>query len=160
VSRWFLRESKIADGRGRVDRYPGRVEAESMSLAGYVVKTVTPWETASGTGAVECTTGTCTAGFTYTDAAGARDIVVQYFDVNTGAARFRLRVGEKIVGEWAAADRFPTRKLDGSSSTRYVATAVTLKPGDRLQVEGTQNAGETAALDYVEVRAPMAEQRR
>jgi alpha-glucuronidase len=160
VSRWFLRESKIADGGGRVDRYPGRVEAESMSLAGYVVKTVTPWETASGAGAVECTTGTCTAGFTYADAAGPRDIVVQYFDVNTGAARFRLRVGDRIVGEWTAADRFPTRKLDGSSSTRYVATGVTLRPGDRVQVEGTPDAGETAALDYVELRAAPASQGR
>ncbi len=160
VARWFLRASNIADGRGRVDRYPGRVEAESMSLTGYVVKTVTPWETASGTGAVECTTVTCTAGFTYTDAAGPRDIVVQYFDVNTGAARFRLKVGDKIAGEWTAADRFPTRKLDGSSSTRYVATGIALKPGDRVQVEGIPDAGETAALDYVEVRSAPARQER
>ena len=56
-----------------------------------------------------------------------RDIVVQYFDVNTGTAKFRLRVGSRVVGEWTAADRFPTRKLDGSSSTRYVVTAVPLR---------------------------------
>jgi alpha-glucuronidase len=131
-----------------------------MSLAGYVVKPATPWETASGAGAVECTAASCTAGFSYTDAAGPRDIVVQYFDVNTGAAHFRLRVRDKIVGEWTADDRFPTRKLDGSSSTRYVAMAVPLSPGDRVQVEGIPDAGETAALDYVELRAATASQGR
>jgi alpha-glucuronidase len=156
VSRWFLRASGIADAQARVDRYPGRVEAESMSLAGYGVKSVTPWETASGDRAVECAAGNCTATFTYTDAPATRDIVVQYFDVNTGAARFRLRVGEKVVAEWTAADRFPTRKLDGSSSTRYVAHGVALASGDRVQVEGTPDGAETAALDYVEIRAPAA----
>lgn len=153
VSRWFLRESGIADALGRVGKYPGRVEAESMTLAGYTVSSVTPWETASGDRAVECTTGACTASFTYTDAPARRDIVVQYFDVNTGSARFRLRVGARIVAEWIAADRFPTRKLDGGSSTRYVAKNVPLNTGDRIQVEGVPDGAETAAVDYLELRA-------
>ena len=36
VSRWFHRASGIADARGRVDNYPGRIEAESATLTGYV----------------------------------------------------------------------------------------------------------------------------
>jgi alpha-glucuronidase len=154
VTRWFLRASGIADAKGRVGMYPGRVEAESMALTGYAAVDVTPWETASGARAVSCATGTCTASFNYNDAPGTRDIVVQYFDVNTGAARFRLRVSSRVVGEWTASDRFPTRKLDGSSSTRYVVAGVPLQPGDRIEVEGTPDWEETAALDYVEVRAP------
>src|SRR5262249_23743776 len=47
VSNWFLRASGIPDSRGRAGRYPGRIEAESMNLSGYVTTTVTPWEAAS-----------------------------------------------------------------------------------------------------------------
>ena len=32
---WFLRASGIADDKGRVGNYPGRIEAESMKLDGY-----------------------------------------------------------------------------------------------------------------------------
>jgi hypothetical protein len=46
---------------------------------------------------------------------------VQYFDVNSGAAKYRVKVGGKVVGEWTARDRIPTRKLDGSSSSRFVS---------------------------------------
>ena len=126
-----------------------------MMLTGYAAVDVTPWETASGDRAAACAAGPCTAAFTYTDSPGTRDIVVQYFDVNTGASRFRLRVGGRVVGEWTAGDRFPTRKLDGSSSTRYVATGVPLASGDRIEIEGVPDGEETAALDYVEVRAPL-----
>jgi alpha-glucuronidase len=158
VTRWFHRASGIADVKGRVDNYPGRIEAERAPLNGYVVKAVTPWETASGAGAVECAPSpvaapSCTASFKYTGTAGTRDIVVQYFDVNTGAARFRLRVDERVIGEWTASDRLPpTRRPDGSSSSRKVFTGVALKSGDTIVVEGMPDGGETAAVDYIEIQ--------
>jgi alpha-glucuronidase len=150
VSRWFHRASGIADTAGRVDHYPGRIEAEAATLTGYKATTVTPWEAASGDGAVECASGTCTAAFTYSGAAGPHDLVVQYFDVNTGAARFRLKVGGRVLGEWTASDRLPTRRVDGSSSARRTFRGVSLQHGDTIVVEGTVDAGETAALDYIE----------
>jgi alpha-glucuronidase len=152
VARWFARASGVADQRGRVNNYPGRLEAESGTLTGYVVKSVTPWETASGDGAVECPTVSCTATFRYSGSAGPHDIVVQYFDVNTGTARFRVRVGDRVLGEWAASDRIPTRRLDGSSSSRHVFRDVPLASGDQIVVEGMPDAAETAALDYIEIR--------
>lgn len=151
VSRWFHRASRIPDAHRRVDHYPGRMEAESAALAGYVVKAVTPWETASGDRAVECTAATCTATFPYAGVSGRRDIVVQYFDVNSGTAQFRVRVGDRVVGEWTAADRIPTRRLDGSSSSRRVLRDVLLRDGDAIVIEGTPHAAETAALDYIEI---------
>jgi alpha-glucuronidase len=150
VSRWFHRASGIADAHGRVDNYPDRIEAESATLTGYQVKSVTPWETASGDRAVECAAVVCSAAFHYTGPSGRRDLVVQYFDVNTGAARFRVRVGERVIGEWTAADRIPTRRLDGSSSSRRTFRDVALQKGDPITIEGTPDAAETAALDYIE----------
>ena len=95
----------------------------------------------------------CTATFTYDDAAGWRDLIVQYFDTNTGVSRFRVRVGNQIVDEWTAADHVPTRKIDGSSSARRVITGLALRPGDTISIEGIPDGAETAALDYVEIRS-------
>ncbi|MEN3337170.1 MAG: alpha-glucuronidase [Acidobacteriota bacterium] len=152
VSRWFLRASGIADSEARVGHYPGRVEAESMTLTGYAPVTVTPWEAASGDGAVSCVAASCSAAFIHRGVSGPHDIVVQYFDVNTGAATFRLRVGDRVVEEWTAADRLPTKMLDGSSSTRHIARRVALSTGDRIQIEAVPDGEEAAALDYVQVQ--------
>jgi alpha-glucuronidase len=154
VSRWFHRASGIDDTAGRVDHYRERHEAEKATLSGYVAKPVTRWETASGEGAVECAAATCTAAFPYTGASGRRDLVVQYFDVNTGSARFRVRVGDRVIGEWTASDRLPTRRLDGSSSSRRTFRDVSLVQGDTIIVEGTPDAAESAALDYIEILPP------
>lgn len=153
VSRWFAKASGVADERHRVDNYPGRIEAESARLTGYVMKSVTPWETASGDGAVECPVASCTAAFSFAGPAGKYDVTVRYFDVNTGVARFRVKLGDRIIGEWTAADRIPTRRLDGSSSSRQVLRDVSLAPGDLIVVEGSPDGSETAALDYVEIQA-------
>jgi alpha-glucuronidase len=152
VSQWFLRESGTPDEAGRVEHYPGRIEAEAARLDGYQIVSVTPWEAASGGQAVECHAAKCDATFTYNGAAGGHDVVIQYFDVNTGAAHFRVRIGEKILADWVADDRLPTAKLDGSSSTRLVIRGVSLQKGDEIVVEGTPDGTETAALDYIEIR--------
>ncbi len=76
----------------------------------------------------------------------------QYFDVNAGAAVFRVRVNDKVLSEWTAADRLPTRRLDESSSSRQIVRGVALRTGDRIEIEVVPEGSETAALDYIEVR--------
>jgi alpha-glucuronidase len=151
VSNWFLRESGIPDAKGRVGHYPGRFEAESMLLYGYEVKDVSPWETASGGKAIECPISRCTAELRYSGAPGRYAIRVQYFDQNDGVSHFRVTVGNKAIDEWDAADRLPTRKVDGSSSTRHTISAVTLRTGDEISVEGAPDGAEKAAIDYIEL---------
>jgi alpha-glucuronidase len=150
VSNWFLRESGIADAKGRVGHYPGRHEAESMTLQGYAVKDVTPWEGASGGKAVECAAGRCTAAFRFNGAPGRYTMRVEYFDQNDGASRFRVVVAGRPVDEWVADDHLPTRKRDGGSSKRR-SIAVVLQKDDEIRIEGQPDAGEKAAFDYVEV---------
>ena len=48
VNSWFRWISGIDDRKGRVGRFPNRIEAEAMRLDRFVVEAVTPWETASG----------------------------------------------------------------------------------------------------------------
>jgi alpha-glucuronidase len=151
VVSWFLKTSGIPDATGRAGNYPGRVEAESMKLSGYVPKSATPWETASKGQAVECAAERCSASFRFDGAAGWYTVRVQYFDRMDGVSHFRLLRGDQVLAEWAAADRFPSRKIDGASSTRQTVSGVALRPGDEIRVEGVSGGAERAAFDYIEL---------
>jgi alpha-glucuronidase len=154
VNTWFLKASGIADAKGRVGNYPGRTEAEAMTLDGYAITPVTPWETASGGKAIECSAAKCSASFHYDGPPGWHTIRVQYFDQSNAVSRFRLFVGSQLVDEWAADDRVPERraKVDSSSSTRRTLTGIALRKGDEIRIEGIPDGVEHAALDYIEIQ--------
>jgi len=152
VNNWFLRASGIADAQGRVGRHPGRFEAEAMKLDGYTASDVAPWEAASGGRAIACPGAKCTASLQYRGAPGWYTVNVQYFDQIDGVSRFRLWVRNQLIDEWTADDRVPTRKLDGTSSTRRVVRGIALRTGDEIRIEGSRDGGETAAIDYIEIR--------
>jgi alpha-glucuronidase len=152
VTTWFRRTSGVPDAKARVDSYPGRFEAESMNLEGYKVTPVKPWEAASGSAAVECPIAKCAATLRYEGAPGWYTLRVQYFDPSGGVSHFRLWVGNQLLDEWAAGDHVPTRKIDGSSSTRRTVSGLALRPGDLIRIEGTPDGGDPAAIDYIEIR--------
>jgi alpha-glucuronidase len=154
VNNWFLKTSGIADAQGRAGKFPGRIEAEALTLSGYTEVPVVPWETASGEKAVRCAGGaaSCTAGFRHTGAPGWYQLDVQYFDQVNGVSTYQVFVGAQLVDEWKAADTIPTRKPDGHSSTRRRIAALALRTGDEIRIVGKPDAGELAALDYVELR--------
>lgn len=151
VTRWFARMSGIADAAGRVGTYPGRIEAESMTLNGYASTEVTPWETASAGRAVICRLPECSAETTWDGRNGWYDFTVQYFDLKDGASRFSLAVGSHDVETWTADDTLPSDKLNGHTSTRRVITGVALHHGDVIRVTGQPNGPEQAPLDYIEI---------
>jgi alpha-glucuronidase len=152
VVNWFLKISGIADEKGRAGVHPGREEAESMELEGYSVLLVVPWEAASGGMAVSCRASRCAARFTYQGGPGWRELRVRYFDQNNGASRYRLLLNGQVLEEWTASDRLPTQKIDASSSSLKSVPQVALRPGDEIRVEASPDGGESAALDYIEVR--------
>lgn len=154
VTMWFLRASGIPDEKGRVGNYPGRTEAESMTLDGYAIKPVTPWEGASGGKAIECPQARCSASFRYDGDSGWHTIRVQYFDQSSGVSHFRLFVGTQLVDDWAADDVVPERrtKVDSSASTRRTTSAIALRKGDLIRIEGMPDGQERAAVDYIEIR--------
>jgi alpha-glucuronidase len=151
VTTWFHRASGITDDKGRVGYYPGRVEAESMKLAGYAPVGVKPWETASGGKAVACRQPHCEASFGYAGAPGWYTLRLEYFDQRNGASHYRVFVGDQLIDQWVADDQLPTTKLDGTSSKRRKIPGIALRPGDVIRIEGAPDGGESAALDYVEL---------
>ena len=153
VCNWFFHTSGLADQRGRVGHYPGRIEAESMQLESYARVEVLPQENASGGQAIECPPPAqkCSASFQFDGKAGRYELDVVYFDLNNGKSKFRVLVGEQVVDEWIADDHFPTTKLGGDSSTRRRIPSLALRAGDKIRIEGVPDGGEHAALDYVEL---------
>ncbi len=153
ICSWFLHESGIADAQGRAGHFPGRTEAESMTLDGYAAKDVTPWEDASGGKAVVCEKPSkqCIASFHFQGPKGKYNIAVQYFDLNSGEARFRLVIGERPISSWTANAHLPSKTLNGDSSIRQSIPNVELQPNELIKIEGMPDGDNPAAIDYIEV---------
>jgi alpha-glucuronidase len=153
VTTWFARASKFADEKGRVDHYPGRVEAESMTLDGYTVRDIAPAEDASGGKMVACAAKSCIASTKFAGQPGWYTLRVEYFDQANGVAHYRVRVNGQTVDEWAADLQLPSVRLDSTTSTRRTISGIALRPGDEIRIEGLPDGGEVAALDYLEIVA-------
>jgi alpha-glucuronidase len=161
ICSWFLRESGIPDEKGRAGHFPDRIEAEGMKLSGYSPKPVTPWEDASGGIAVVCPEprATCTAGLIYNGPATLADLVVQYFDLNSGTSRFKIFLNDQQIDEWLADAYFPSTIPNGDTSCRRAVAGVTLTHGDTVRIEGARGDSDSAALDYVEIKPARKEVR-
>jgi alpha-glucuronidase len=153
IVQYFWKLSGIEDAKGRAGKFPGRLEAEDAKLSGYTVIDVKPWEDASRGKAVSCTQQSCTAEWIYQGQPGTFDVAAQYFDLQGGAAKFRLLVNGNEAAAWTADAQLPSREPHGDNSTRYTTHKIALKPGDKISVEGTPDAKDPAALDYVEVES-------
>jgi alpha-glucuronidase len=152
ITKWFLRESGIPDDKGRVGRYPDRIEAEDMQLRGYTVANVTPWETASGGKAVVCSHTECTATAKLTRPAGEYRIAVAYYDFHDGASTYSLALNGREIARWRADNTLPTDAMNGSTATRYtLAAPVALQPGDTLTLTGRPQVPEPAPVDYIAI---------
>jgi alpha-glucuronidase len=157
VTTYFAHLSKIPDAKGRVDHYPGRIEAESMTLTGYTARDITPAEDASGGKAVACPSGakSCTAATKFGGEPGWYTLHVEYFDQyfnqSNGASHYGVRVNGQLVDEWRADLRLPSARLDSTSSTRRSIPGIALRPGDEIRIEGAPDGNESAALDYLEI---------
>ena len=153
INNWFLRKSGIPDERGRAGHFPNRIEAENMTLDGYSVFEVKPWETASAGKALQVSSpgGQGTASFRYSGKPGQYDLSVQYFDQNNGKSSFRILLNGREVDHWLADDSLPSSRPDGHTSTRRTVHALSLTPGDEIRIEATVQADERACIDYVEI---------
>ncbi len=154
VTNWFRTASSIEDAKGRVGHYAGRFEAEGMKLTGYTESAITPQEDASGGKAVSCRTATgCTASMKYAGEPGWFDLHVEYFDQSAGVGSYRVFVNNQLVEQWSAELRLPSARLDSTTSTRRAIAGLALRPGDEIRIEGKPGGGDTAALDYIEIKA-------
>lgn len=153
IDDWFHRLSGIADEKGRVGHHPNRIEAESMELKGYTISQPESWEGASGGKGVVCTEGaqSCTAETNFDGKAGWYEVDVEYFDLASGVAEFKLFLGDQLIDDWSANMTLPGTAPSADSSVRRRIGGLALRPGDVVRIEGVPDHGDPAALDYVEI---------
>jgi len=152
ICEYFLKLTGISDKGGRVGHHPNRIEAESMQLSGYTAVDVTPWENASGGKAIECLLlQVCSAKLVFEGVPGKYKIDIQYFDIKSGEAKYRVFVAGKLMGEWTANMQLPATKIGGDSSARHSIPDIMIKKGDEIRIEGISDKDDHAALDYIEL---------
>ena len=153
INNWFHHLSGIDDERGRVGHHPDRIEGESMQLQGYKAFEPASWEGVSGGRGVTCpdSDSSCSATATFDGPAGRYDLYIQYFDVSSGVAGFKLYVGDRQVDAWPADMSLPGALPSADSSVRRTIRGVELHPGDRIRLEGTPEGGDRAAFDYLKI---------
>ncbi|KAK7892300.1 hypothetical protein LTR67_007396 [Exophiala xenobiotica] len=160
IANYYHSLSGIADSAGRIGKHPWRIQAESMTLDGYVPYTVAPFEAASNsTGIVtssNSTTGTASTTLNFPN--GMYDLAVNYFDMAPGTSRWQVSINNRTIGTWIGDNvdtgrlgHAPSAYLDAHSATRITFRNVTIAKGDVLKIVGTPDGIEPAPLDYIAV---------
>ena len=112
------------------------IEAESMTLSGYVPDTYLDESCIK-------TSGTGTAAAKFTEPSGVYDIIISYAGENGGQGSLALSVGGREKLKW---------RLDegGVCWKRKTIPQVTVQSGDELRIIGATGGSEGARVDFVE----------
>jgi hypothetical protein len=136
------------------------VEAEAMSLSGYVVEANT---SASGGRLVRIPLGkagaTATASSTFTGSSGVKTLTVFYYDENYGTARWQVSVAGVVVDAWSADQDLSTTyaySANSHSRTSRVIPSVQVNTGDVIAVQATANLQDWGNLDNLTVNGSSA----
>ncbi|KAB8069550.1 glycoside hydrolase [Aspergillus leporis] len=161
INNFYWNLSGVSDEKGRVGNHPWRVEAESMTLDGYKVYEVSPFETASKYKAI-VTTSNSTAGTAEMKLefpSGTYDLGVNYYDMYGGKSEWTVYINDQVVGRWEGNSEDimghnPSIYIDGHSATRITFRDVSIQQGDQLKIIGVPDGIEPAPLDYVVLLPP------
>ncbi|KAK1239809.1 hypothetical protein MKX08_007251 [Trichoderma sp. CBMAI-0020] len=156
INNFYYAKCGIKDEHGRVGNHVWRIEAEDMTLEGYKVVPVTPFEAASGGKAIatipgaEIGTATCTVAFP----SGTYNIAINYYDHLGGRSQYKVFLNERLIGAWAGdlQDKLShdfSDRIDGHSATRITFNSIDVKRGDSLKIVGRPDGKELAPIDYV-----------
>ncbi|KAB8230947.1 alpha-glucuronidase [Aspergillus alliaceus] len=161
INNFYWNLSGISDENGRVGHHPWRVEAESMALDGYEPYAVSPFEAASGYGAIVTASNSTigTAQTTLEFPSGTYDLGVNYYDMYGGKSEWAVYLNDRLVGKWEGNSEdtlghTPSIYIDGHSATRITFRDVYIQQGDQLKITGVPDGVEPAPLDYVVLLPP------
>jgi len=163
ITSFYYNTSGIPDNAGRVGPHPNplRIEAETMTLDGYMIYPVAPFEAASNQTAIVTSSNTTagTASTTLQFPSGTYDLVVAYYDMYAGQATWEVSLNNVPLGKWIGnnEDRLfheQSRYVDSQTATRITFPGVKVKKGDSLKIVGTPNGLENAPIDYVALLPP------
>ncbi|KAK8201870.1 hypothetical protein M8818_005394 [Zalaria obscura] len=158
ITNFYNNLSGIPDEAQRVGHHPWRIEAESMTLSGYMPYAVSPFETASNYTAIVTTSNTTvgTASTVLAYPSGTYDLAVNFYDLYGGISEYKIYINDKQTAAFSAdyvdvarLGHTPSIYLDGHSATRITFPGVKVAKGDTFKIVGTPGGIEPAPLDYV-----------
>ena len=131
-----------------------RIEAESMNRSVYRLESNSAFNASNGTvvslngGGSNTETGTISTVFN--GASGTYDISVTYLDENDGASNYSLTVGNSAPYTWIG-DDLPEPGAGNFFSAQVIIPDVTIQNGDLISITGSEDGGEPARIDYIEI---------
>jgi lysophospholipase L1-like esterase/ribosomal protein L27 len=128
---------------------PIRLETEDMLLGGaYQIES---GSFASDGSYIGLTGPTGTASTTFTGVTGIYTVTVAYYDESDGVSSLTVNIGGNEVDSWAF-DNSPggSRARGSNLVTRTIATNLAITNGAQILIEGLQESGENARVDYIE----------
>lgn len=91
------------------------------------------------------------ASFTFDQLAGAYDVVLGTYDESDGKASFDVTLNGSQIGDLILDSNLGSNLANAQTAvSETIAFGVDLTPGDILTVNGFENAGEHARIDYLE----------
>lgn len=131
-----------------------RIEAEDMNLTGgYHLES---GSFASGGQFISLqggsTTENGTASFTFTGATGLYNIAISYFDEADGKSQLKVYKQNVLLKSWLL-DKQRESSLANQQTRTYqvIDTQLYLRSGDVIKIEGFEDQGEPARVDYLEL---------
>ena len=88
--------------------------------------------------------------FKFTGVDGLYDVVLGTFDENDGQARFNVRQNGSAIGSITLNKELGSNSPNAQTAVARKVTTVQIKNGDTFVVNGFENAGEYARLDYID----------
>ena len=132
---------------------PFRIEAEDMILNGYRLETHQRFASSNVYTSLYAQNSqeTATATTLFGGVSGTYDIVVAYFDEDDGVSAFDISINNNQVDAWTASNTEGGWLPSAQALVRRTISGVTLFNGDSIVLTGTEDAGEAARIDYIEL---------
>ena len=140
ICNWFARTSGIPDRLGRVGHYPNRVEAESMTLQGYVPLPMSHRRKVLHKARLSNARRRSSRAPPLLSSLAIPAFMMSTFATSinrTAISRFRVYLDNKLIAEWHAGSALSVQ-LSQRGFFRSIShsTPSTLKAGDEFRVEG------------------------
>ncbi len=131
-----------------------RIEAEKMTLTNYRIESASKYTFASGKAFTSLSRGdtneTGIASTLFSGPSGQYDIVVAFFDENDGISHLKVQKEDILLDQWDLDRDFGSDNVGAQTLDTRTIPRITLNPGDKIEIIGTENQSEFARVDYIE----------
>lgn len=128
-----------------------RIEAESMTLSGYVAELNKSFASGKAIIGISSTATSGTATTVFTGTAGTYNLAVGYYDENDGNSPLTVLVDGVVIDSWTFNQQLGSNSASATTFATRQITGVNLNANSVIEIRGVVNSGERARIDYIEL---------